>query len=115
MSLRNAVRLSFAVLLVGSSGVALSGPMTSIADSYHNLGATNIRVTSPNGRPPANHSNDTAEICVFCHTPHGGDNSAAVPIWNRKLNDPNSYIRYSDLGTSTFDAIEAPIGSVTIA
>jgi hypothetical protein len=52
---------------------------------------------------------------VFCHTPHGGDNTAAVPIWNRKLNDPAQYTRYSDLGTSTFDATEAPVGSVTIA
>jgi hypothetical protein len=90
-------------------------PMTSIADSYHNLGSTNIRATTPNGGVPANHSLDTAEICVFCHTPHGGDNTAAVPIWNRQLNSPASYIRYSSLGTSTFDATEAPIGSVTIA
>ncbi|WP_455200789.1 cytochrome c3 family protein, partial [Kaarinaea lacus] len=51
----------------------------------------------------------------FCHTPHGGDNTAAVPIWNRRLNDPASYTRYSSLGTTTFDATEAPVGSVTIA
>jgi len=102
-----------ATLMVSSA--AFAGPMSSIADSYHNLGANNIRATTPNGGATPNHSNDTAEICVFCHTPHGGDSSAAVPIWNRKLNDPASYTRYSSLGTSTFDATEAPVGSVTIA
>jgi hypothetical protein len=89
--------------------------MKSIADSWHNLGSGNIKGTTPNGGTPANHSNDTAEVCVFCHTPHGGDSGAAVPIWNRTLGNPSSYTRYSSLGTSTFDAEEAPIGSVTIA
>lgn len=105
--------LAGATLMVSST--AFAGVMSSIADSYHNLGANNVRTTTPNGGATPNHSNDTAEICVFCHTPHGGDNTAAVPIWNRKLNDPGSYTRYSSLGTSTFDATEAPVGSVTIA
>ena len=100
---------------VGGTPPLFGGPMSSIFDSYHNLGSTNVRATTPNGGTPPNHSNDTAEICVFCHTPHGGDSTAAVPIWNRKLNAPESYQRYSQLGTSTFDATEAPIGSVTIA
>ncbi|NOZ54817.1 MAG: cytochrome c3 family protein [Gammaproteobacteria bacterium] len=90
-------------------------PMISIKDSWHNLGSGNDRVDTPSGGSPVNKSNDTAEICVFCHTPHGGDVSAAVPIWNRKLSEPGVYTRYSSLGTTTFDAEEAPIGSVTIA
>jgi hypothetical protein len=94
---------------------ATASPMNSIADSWHNLGANNSKATTPNGGATANHSNATGEICVFCHTPHGGDNSAAVPIWNRKLNDPAVYTRYSQNGTSTFDAEEGPVGSVTIA
>ncbi|WP_455374601.1 cytochrome c3 family protein [Kaarinaea lacus] len=112
---RTAICASLAGASLMVSSAAFAGPMSSIADSYHNLGANNIRTTTPNGGPDPNHSTDTAEICVFCHTPHGGDNSAAVPIWNRKLNDPQSYTRYSSLGTSTFDATEAPVGSVTIA
>ncbi|MFV2058626.1 MAG: hypothetical protein ACC707_19350 [Thiohalomonadales bacterium] len=92
-----------------------SVPMNSIADSWHNLGSLNTKFETPSGNVPANHSLDTSEICVFCHTPHGGDNNAAVPIWNRQLNNPLAYTRYSDLGSSTFDAIEVAIGSVTIA
>jgi len=112
--------LAGASLMVSSASFAAvtpytGGGMSSIADSYHNLGANNRRTTTPNGGSPSNHSTDTAEICVFCHTPHGGDNTAAVPIWNRKLNDPTTYTRYSSIGTSTFDATEAPVGSVTIA
>ena len=101
--------------LIVSSTAFSAVPMSSIADSYHNLGANNQRATTPNGGSPSNKSLDTAEICVFCHTPHGGDTGAAVPIWNRKLNAASSYQRYSEIGTSTFDAQEAPVGSVTIA
>lgn len=103
------------VLVLFSNSLFAAVPMNSIADSYHNLGSTNSRATTPNGGTPPNHSLDTAEICVFCHTPHGGDNAAAVPIWNRKLGEPAGYVRYSELGTSTFDATEAPVGSVSIA
>jgi hypothetical protein len=98
-------------LMAGSA----QAEMKSIADSWHNLGALNSKTVTPSGNAPANHSNSTAEICVFCHTPHGGDNTAAVPLWNRKLNDAANYTRYGSLGTSTFDAAEVDIGSVTIA
>jgi len=103
--------------LVVSSSVFATG-MNSIADSWHNLGAGNSKGVTPNGGSPANHSNETGEICVFCHTPHGGDTGAAVPLWNRHLSDPSIYTRYSQAGgtgTTTFDAQEAPVGSVSIA
>jgi hypothetical protein len=58
---------------------------------------------------------NTSETCVFCHTPHGSDTNAAVPLWNKELPDPTSYTRYSTLGTSTLDGEEAPVGSVSLA
>ena len=112
----SALGIAFAGAALLASSTAMAGtPMSSIADSWHNLGSQNAWTVTPSGNTTANHSNDTAEICVFCHTPHGGDNTAAVPIWNRKLNNPANYKRYSSLGSSTFDATEAPVGSVTIA
>jgi len=111
---KTATGVALAGVAILSTSSAFAAPMNSIADSWHNLGAGNIRTTTPNGGTPANHSPDTGEICVFCHTPHGGDNTAAVPIWNRKLN-PVAYTRYSALNRTTFDAQEGPIGSVTIA
>ena len=116
-------RTAVALVMAGAALLivedVIASPMTSIADSWHNLGANNRKGGTPNnptnGNP--NRSMATGEICVFCHTPHGGDTSAAVPIWNRKLNDPTVYqgTRYSDNNTTTFDAAEGPIGSVTIA
>jgi len=113
---KSAIRVALLGATIIASSSAMAGrPMSSIANSWHNLGAQNEWAVTPSGNTTANHSNDTAEICVFCHTPHGGDNTAAVPIWNRKLNTPTAYKRYSSLGSSTFDATEAPVGSVTIA
>ncbi len=109
-----------AVLSAASALAMNAATASSIANTPHNLGSGNNFDKTPSGNSPSNHSNNTAEICVFCHTPHGGDNTAAVPIWNRKLgiggdNTNLQYKRYSSLGTTTFDASEAPIGSVTIA
>jgi len=114
-------QLKFSKAIVGVGVAALTmfagsvQAASSIAESWHNLGALNIKSTTPSGNAVPNHSTATAEICVFCHTPHGGDNNAAVPLWNRKLNTPTAYTRYGSLGTTTFDAEEDVIGSVTIA
>ena len=87
------------------SGAAVAG----IGGSKHDLGA--------NGASQLGASNalgNTTEVCVFCHTPHGADTSAAVPLWNKNI-PSNTYQRYSDLGTATLDGDEANIGSVSIA
>jgi predicted CXXCH cytochrome family protein len=58
----------------------------------------------------------TDEVCVFCHTPHGADTTAPVPLWNKVLNSSQSrFTRYSTLATPTFDSLEAPVGSVSLA
>ena len=56
----------------------------------------------------------TNEVCVYCHTPHGADTSAVVPLWNKTL-PSSTYQRYSDLNTSTLDGTEAAVGSVSLA
>ncbi len=94
--------------VLGMTAVATSSAVAGIANTKHNLGAQgtgNNRVT------------DTEEICIFCHTPHGADtgNNVAVPLWNKSLRDPASYTTYDDLGTSTYDAAQGQIGSVTLA
>jgi len=75
-----------------------------IADSKHNLGSTGT----------GNSFDGTGEICVFCHTPHGGDTAAPVPLWNRNLGT-NTYQTYDQLGTSSLDGAVANVGSVSIA
>jgi len=96
-----AILVSFAFVIVADAGVR---------DSKHNLGSSN-NVTG------ANSFSGTAEVCVFCHTPHGGDTGAIVPLWNRTLeaNPASTYTTYEMLGTSTLDGQVAAVGSVSIA
>lgn len=42
------------------------------------------------------------EVCVYCHTPHGANASAAAPLWNRNMST-TTYTTYDKLGSSTFD------------
>ena len=76
-----------------------------IAGTKHNLGSTGTGVNRFGG---------TDELCVFCHTPHGADTSAAAPLWNRRISG-TTYQTYDSLGTSTLDGKTAPVGSVSIA
>jgi len=93
-------------LLVAAGSLAVANGTDEIETSPHNLGSTG---TGPNS------FSGTTEICVFCHTPHGADNSASVPLWNRTLAAPSSYTTYDTLGTSTLEGQVAPVGSVSIA
>jgi hypothetical protein len=48
------------------------------------------------------------EVCIFCHTPHGGRPEVGgvagiAPLWNRRLSSPNSFIPYS---SPNFDALD---------
>jgi len=92
-------------VLVGILLPAMSA-VAGIYNTKHNLGSSGLNAAS--------NFSGTEEICVFCHTPHGGDASAAVPIWNRQL-DAGGFQTYDQMGTSTLDANVEPIGSVSIA
>ena len=101
---RWASRVAIALLAFGVLGS--SPAMAGIAVTKHNLGSSGTG---------ANKFSGTAEICVFCHTPHGADISAAVPLWNRTLAAPATYTTYNSLGTSSLDGATAPVGSVSLA
>ncbi len=99
--------MTFKIVLVLAATVFTSTALqAAISNTLHNLGSTGIGANTYSG---------TAEICVFCHTPHGGDNSASVPLWNKTLASPASYTTYDSLGTSSLDGAMAPVGSVSIA
>ena len=86
--------------------VGLGAVHAGIFNTKHNLGSTGINAAS--------NFSGTSEICVFCHTPHGGDSSAAVPLWNRHL-DPAGFLTYDQLGSTTLDGQIEPVGSVSVA
>jgi predicted CXXCH cytochrome family protein len=98
------IAMAFAMAV---GGVAVQAQ--TIKDTKHNLGTSGVKATGQN------QFSGTAEICVFCHTPHGADTSAAVPLWNRTLPGPTSFTTYDSLGTSTLDGKTATVGSVSIA
>ena len=77
-----------------------------ISITKHNLGSLG---------PGPNTYSGTTEVCVFCHTPHGADTSAEVPLWNKTLAAPSTYTTYDTLGTTSLDGQTAPVGSVSIA
>ena len=97
-------------LFLGLAGPASAG----IADTKHNLGSG----PGPAGR---NQVSDTAEICVFCHTPHGADVNAPAPLWNKRLGAAGappgggSYTTYASLQTPSLDGSVAAVGSISMA
>ena len=110
--MKHFVKASVATAVVlGTSliaGSVFAAPMAgSIANTRHNMGSTG-------GGPNAAAAADTAEICIFCHTPHGGDTGAPVPLWNKQLSTA-TFTTYDQLGTSTLDAAVGTVGSVSLA
>jgi hypothetical protein len=98
------------VVLAGGLALmlTLNVAMASISSTKHNLGSTGTAINKFSG---------TTEICVFCHTPHGANNTIAIPapIWNRTFSAASAYTTYDSLGTTSFDATAAPTGSVSLA
>jgi predicted CXXCH cytochrome family protein len=82
-------------------------PGTSIKQTKHNLGRTNTA--------GSNFFDGTDEICVFCHTPHGGaGETSAAPLWNRQISGA-TYQTYTQTGSSTLEGTVQPVGSVSLA
>lgn len=95
------------LLLGGTAAAQTSGIVT----TKHNLGSTGT----------GNHVTDTAEVCVFCHTPHGGSTDAPAPLWNKRLGSNGTsatgatYTTYASLQTPSLDGTVASVGSISIA
>jgi len=62
---------------ISEDGLRVGG----IANTRHNLTMS----YSVNGRIMDSYRNDYYEICVYCHTPHGANSTAAAPLWNRTV------------------------------
>ncbi|OGW41843.1 MAG: hypothetical protein A2132_05700 [Nitrospirae bacterium RBG_16_43_11] len=74
-----------------------------IRNTKHNLSSI-----GPSDR--AVFTQQTTEICIFCHTPHGavGDEEAAglkAPLWNRRLSTAR-YILYDQVWSTSFEGFE---------
>jgi hypothetical protein len=107
--MRHFVKTSIAAAaIVGVAALVAAGSATAgIANTKHNLGSSGSNSNN-------NRTSSTGEICIFCHTPHGGDINAPVPLWNKVLTT-STFQTYDQLGTSTLDAGVTTIGSVSQA
>lgn len=91
----------------------------SIANTRHNLSLQVPAGTAygPSGAPlnVSLHNgarNQYDEVCVYCHTPHGANQTATAPLWNRTIKVTN-YQTYNELGTTslTQDVLDTPGGA----
>jgi len=101
------VKASVATAVILGTSLVAGSAFAGIANTKHNLGSTNVTTG-------LNHTTSTGEICIFCHTPHGGDTGAPVPLWNKQLTN-STFTTYDQLGTSTLDAGILNVGSVSLA
>ncbi|HSG05706.1 MAG TPA: hypothetical protein VLB09_04860, partial [Nitrospiria bacterium] len=71
-----------------------------ISITRHNLSATS--------QEAGDVTSSSSEICVFCHTPHGGSTSGVAleaPLWNRNIDyqDTESYVLYDQVWSFSFE------------
>lgn len=98
------------LLLVWAANVSaaqLDSRVSDIRNTKHNFSA-DVTPILPGGGVREVQAVNESEICVFCHTPHGGQASATGPIWNRQLSGA-TYIPYSS--TSLDATVGQPGGS----
>ncbi|ACO03597.1 MAG TPA: cytochrome C [Persephonella sp.] len=75
--------------IVAAVGLSVSSSMALIAGSKHDLSNTANKIRAAN---PADVNN---EICVFCHTPHGSNQSfVGAPLWNKAIDTTVTYQVY---------------------
>lgn len=89
-------------ILAGEGSDFKAGELTSLR------GARNPEVRGIEGDIRLNE-----EVCIFCHTPHGGRSNVGgvagvAPIWNRRLSDPMSFMPYTSPNFDGQDMLGAP-------
>lgn len=100
--MRAAVGKSLSIFL-GAAALTLAAAGGAWAQAPGILGTKHNLSTSGTGAIHA--TTGTAEVCVFCHTPHGADTAVAAPLWNRAINTSGGYTMYT---SDTFDATADP-------
>ena len=71
-----------------------------VGNTRHNMTQRQTAGGGPSGSFMDSTRNDYAEVCVYCHTPHGANQGVALPLWNRTIK-ATSYTTYAALGTSS--------------
>lgn len=80
-------------LLLGMTCTAWGKGISGVANTVHNLSSTNTT-----GSTYA--ADNVDQVCVFCHTPHGGD--LIAPLWNHSLPDASTFTHYNSATVSSY-------------
>lgn len=72
------MKMKKVVILLAVASLLAAPAFAGIRNSKHDLSSSSVATNSVK-------STNVDEICVFCHTPHAGDNSGLAPLWNRSL------------------------------
>lgn len=106
--MKQLMMISLGLLLMVGPAEAGTGPQD-IANTLHNLSSSGL---ASNDYASVEFNSDSEdEICVYCHTPHGGVLDG--PLWNRNFaNDGTGYTFYS---SDTLAAETAGVAQITAA
>lgn len=92
------------VIAGDDAGPATPGPaysgftnQGSILNTRHNLTQSTLANLAGGGAQMDGKRNNYFQVCVYCHTPHGANTAAAVPLWNRNLPTGTTYTTYTGL------------------
>ncbi|MGK7346403.1 MAG: cytochrome c3 family protein [Candidatus Nitrospinota bacterium M3_3B_026] len=96
-----AVLLALVIVAMGASTAFADGWASntkasntgSIANTRHNLSLSFLPISWATGAMDY-WRNNYGEVCVYCHTPHGANNTIDAPLWNR-TNPDNTYTLYN--------------------
>ncbi len=89
--------------VVAAVGVSFTASMATIVGSKHDLSNTANKIRAAN---PADVNN---EVCVFCHTPHGSNQSfVGAPLWNKAIDTTITYQVYGGGQTTGGTTVDQP-------
>lgn len=87
----SALTIGLTLLVLLSATLAFAKGTANVSNTVHNLSTSSSSFL---------YATDEQEVCIFCHTPHGG--SLTGPLWNKA--DPNpagGFVFYSSATIST--------------
>lgn len=86
----------------------------SVANTRHNMTQRQAESGGPSGGVMDPYRNDYAEVCVYCHTPHGANANVALPLWNRTIKS-TTYTTYAELRTTSLTQAVTQPGANSLA
>ena len=86
------------ILLLTAVSFAWGKGVGNVSETVHNMSSTTFifnqyAVDQIGGK-------DVDQVCVFCHTPHGGNLTG--PLWNRSLPGATSFTHYNSVTLSSY-------------